>query len=106
NFEDGALPSIFSGGAVQSGTSGGAWESPLGTPLDEHYWSVNTNNDPGIIDLSGYAALGSVSFIWGSIDSYNTLEVFDRGGNSLGSWTGNQVEPTASGSTTIEVQNP
>lgn len=107
DFESGTLPSIFSGGAVQSGSLASNWEAPLGTPSNENYWSVNTTNDPGLIDLTGYAALNSISFIWGSIDTYNTLRVIAKDGvTELGSWTGNQVEATAAGSTTIENQNP
>lgn len=61
------------------------------------------------IDFAGYIdanrALRSLSFYWGSIDSYNTLEALDRDGNVITTIVGNDVNNPASGNQTDSVSN-
>ena len=92
---------ITGGLVVNSGNGIGAEPWPFASP-DNHYWTVGPNGEentgPGILDLSSFAQLGSVSFIWGSIDSYNTLEVLDRSlSGVLGIFTGTSVAAPANG---------
>jgi len=41
--------------------------------------------------LSAFGDIDWISFIWGSIDAYNTLDVLDAGGGILASFTGSSV---------------
>jgi PEP-CTERM motif-containing protein len=92
----------ITGGEVVNSSNGiGAQPWPFSSP-DNHYWTVgpvgtNTNTGPGILDLSSFAQLGSISFIWGSIDSYNTLDVLDKVGGLLATFTGTSVAAPANG---------
>ncbi len=58
------------------------------------------SNGVAVIDFSGYLAsrtVNSLSFYWGSIDTYNTLEVLGLGGSVLKTITGSQVINPADG---------
>lgn len=59
------------------------------------YWSINPGN-PGTLQSTtgGYR---QVSFLWGSMDKYNTLTLLGAGGSVLGSWTGAQVYQPSNG---------
>ncbi|WP_380872793.1 hypothetical protein ACFB49_37030 [Sphingomonas sp. DBB INV C78] len=56
------------------------------------YASVGIDPDggvnPGTLDLSGFTSISQISFLWGSIDTYNTVEFQDAAGNVLASFTG------------------
>ena len=41
-----------------------------------------------VLDLSGFGLISTISFIWGSVDDYNTIDLLDTMGNSLYSFTG------------------
>ena len=62
-----------------------------------------------VIDFGGYIdshrAFSSLSFYWGSIDSYNTLEVLDRSGMVLKTIVGNQMFNPADGNQTAPATN-
>lgn len=96
---DGGAP--ITGGLVVNTHNGiGAQPWPFTSP-GNHYWTVGpvgqVNTGPGILDLSGFAQLGWVKFIWGSVDTYNTLEVLDRLGGVLETFTGSDVALPANG---------
>ena len=55
------------------------------------YWSINPG-DPGTLMSSvGYS---SVSFLWGSIDSYNSVSLLNADGSVLSQWTGADAQPS------------
>ena len=83
-----------SGGAIRSDSPGGVAAQPFGST--GNYWTVGpSDGSPGILDLSGFASIGELSFIWGSVDSYNTLEILDRVGGVFATFTGCRCGSTA-----------
>lgn len=85
----------FTGGSILTGFSGiGA--QPYGSTGG--YAAVGPGaGSPGILNLSSFADINWISFIWGSIDDYNTLEVLNAAGTVLASWTGSAVVAPANG---------
>ena len=79
NF-DSPLPSGFSlnGGRVTTGSIAGVQAQPNGSTGN----FLSTDIDKGY---------GAVSFLWGSIDTYNLVEFLDQAGQLVGSLTGSQV---------------
>jgi hypothetical protein len=93
------------GGAVVSGSIDGQHAQPFGSTGG--YFSVGpTDGTPGLIDLSSFGVLSSISFIWGSVDSYNTLDLLGAGGNVLYSFTGSNVFNPANGDQSNPNTNP
>jgi hypothetical protein len=64
-----------------------------------------SDGSPGTFSLTGLGPLNAVSFLWGSIDTYNTLQVLDQGGGVLASFTGSQVWSPANGNQTMTATN-
>lgn len=78
---------------------------PLGGT--DGFYSVNAYNGPGTISLAGFGAISSLSFIWGSVDSYNTLSFLNSVGNTIYSITGTQLLGSgANGDQTAPTTNP
>jgi len=93
------------GGLVTTGSVGGIRAQPFGST--GKYWTIGpSDGSPGVLDLSSFAAISSISFIWGSVDSYNTLEVLDRLGNVLASFTGAAAAVNPNGNQTSPITNP
>ena len=67
-----------------------------------NYLAVNSNDPATITSTTGYRG---VSFYWGSIDSYNTVSLLDKLGNSFASYTGNQITYPADGNQSSSVTN-
>lgn len=44
--------------------------------------------NPGDLDLSGFASITEISFLWGSVDDYNTIQFLDANDQVLASFTG------------------
>ena len=87
NFDPGSRPA----------TTGGAF-IPTDEPTDSqplggsgYFYSVSANDSPGTISLAGLGAISSLSFIWGSVDTYNTLAFLDAAGNTIASFTGSDI---------------
>lgn len=95
---DQALPAGFTltGGLLRS-TDDGLGAQPAiaaGVKGSSTYWSINAG-DPGTLrSVNGY---GSVSFLWGSMDSYNMLSLLNADGSVLAQWTGGQVYQPSNG---------
>ena len=104
DFEDpGTAP--VSGGAIRSDSPGGVAAQPYGST--GNYWTVGpTDGSPGVFDLSSYIYINTISFIWGSVDDYNTIEFLDAGGNVLASFGGLDVNNPANGNQTNPNTNP
>ena len=83
----------FTGGTIKN-TSDGTGAQPFGSTGS--YASVNPNMT-GNLNLSSFGDIDWISFIWGSIDTYNTLEVLDAKGGVLASFTGTTVIAAANG---------
>lgn len=84
---DSPLPSGFSlnGGRVTTGSIVGRQAQPKGST--GNYLST----DIGAATLTADRGYGSVSFLWGSIDTYNLVQFFDQAGKLVGSLSGSQV---------------
>ncbi len=103
---DGSTPT-YSGGLVTTGTHSGDQAQPYGST--GNYWSIGPSNNgpmPGFLDLSSFVGINSISFIWGSVDSYNTLEVLDRAMNVLATFTGANAAVNPNGDQSNPVTNP
>jgi len=95
-----------SGGLVTNTSVGGVSAQPWGS--SGNFWTVGpTDGSPGILDLSSFGAILSISFLWGSIDTYNTLEVL--GGDilapALATFTGANVASGDFGNQTLPATN-
>jgi PEP-CTERM motif-containing protein len=83
---DGSVPLTLGGGIVGPGTTEGQFAQPLGS--EGHYYSVGpSTNSPGTVTIGNGVSM--FSFIWGSLDEYNTLVLT----TSLGdyTYTGSQI---------------
>lgn len=70
--------------------------APSGTPAGTHFLTVPNSTSSGSATLMLGGNYKNVSFYWGSIDDYNTLDVLDSGGGVLFSVTGSGLPaPTA-----------
>jgi PEP-CTERM motif-containing protein len=80
------------GGIVTVGTVGNLYAQPFGST--GNYYAVGpSTQSPGTV-LFGLPGIVQISFIWGSIDQYNSLTFTDAAGNSLGAaytFTGQQI---------------
>lgn len=105
DFDTPATTPTFSGGAVVGpGTTSGQFAQPLGsTGL---YYSVGpSTSSPGTLDIANATGVNWVSFIWGSVDTYNTLEVLGTGGAVLATINGATLPP-ANGNQGAANSNP
>lgn len=92
-----------SGGLVTN-TPNGVSARPLGST--GNYWTVGpTDGSPGTLDLSSFGDITNISFIWGSVDEYNTLE-FLAGNTVLATFTGTNIFNPANGNQTDPNLNP
>lgn len=102
-----ALTAPITGGVVLNSSTSGINAQPFGST--GNYWSVGTSGNglqPGILDLHSFAGIGAISFIWGSVDSYNTIEVLDRLGGVLKTFTGADAAVNPNGNQTNPITNP
>lgn len=105
-------PNHTGGLVVGPGTTQNAFAQPIGST--GQYFSVGpSTTTPGTILFGAVGPLVSLSFIWGSIDTYNSLQFTNAAGVPLGSaynFTGSQiaamVPAPAAGSQNSNAQNP
>lgn len=105
-------PTHSGGLVVGPGTTQNAFAQPIGST--GQYFSVGpSTTTPGTILFGAVGPLVSLSFIWGSIDTYNALQFTNAAGVPLGSaynFTGSQiaalVPAPAAGSQNSNAQNP
>jgi hypothetical protein len=96
DFDTAASTPIYTGGGVVSNDSG-THAAPFGNN-DTMFYSVGpSTSTTGTIDLSNFATLSKIRFLWGSTDTYNDLDLLDRAGNVIGHWTGADVASPAAG---------
>src|SRR5947209_14607610 len=71
NFDSSTPPT--SGGLITTGTNGLSWAQPYGST--GNYFAVGpAATTPGTIDLSAWGNIYNISFIWGSVGTYTTLQ--------------------------------
>ena len=100
----GTTPTNSGGGIVGPGTTSGQFAQPLGST--GKYFSVGpSTSSPGTIDIANATGVNWVSFIWGSVDTYNTLEVLGTGGSVLATIMGGSLPP-ANGNQASANSNP
>lgn len=93
------------GGVVTDTSLGGVRAQPFGST--GNYWAVGpTDGSPGVMDLSGFGDIFNISFLWGSVDSYNLIEFLDGDNNVLASFTGSDIFNPANGDQTDPNLNP
>jgi hypothetical protein len=103
-FDPGSRPLVTGGGFV-TGTNGILYAQPYGS--SGYYYAVGpSTSTTGTIDLSSFADINSISFLWGSVDSYNTLQFLDASMNILASFSGNDIFDPANGNRTNPNTNP
>jgi hypothetical protein len=74
----------------------GVSAAPAGTPAGTRFLTVPSQSSSGSAELKLGGNYKFVSFYWGSIDDYNTLELLDSGGNVLFEIDGDELPaPTA-----------
>ncbi len=92
NFDSPSGTPVTSGGAILTG-SGATAAQPFGS-TGNYYAAGPTAGSPGTIFLNTLGDIATISFIWGSIDDYNTLAFTDAAGNPLGAgftFTGSDI---------------
>ena len=87
NFDAGSRPEKTGGAYVASDLPLDA--RPLGSTGS--FYSVSPNDGPGTLSLASFGAISSLSFIWGSVDSFNVLNFLNSAGQSIYSITGAQL---------------
>jgi len=76
--------------AVVEQRAGPSHAQPFGSTGS--YYSVGLNDGTtGVIDLSSFADISSISLLWGSIDTYNTLQFLDSANNVLATFGGSTI---------------
>ncbi len=85
----------YTGGAVRDTSPSGVSAQPFGST--GNYATSGTTDGIGTLSLSAFGDIDWISFIWGSIDTYNTLEVLNAGGGVIASFTGTSVIAAANG---------
>lgn len=98
-------PAPRTGGIVTNTSVSGVSAQPFGST--GNFWTVGpTDGSPGNLNLSSFGDIANISFIWGSVDAYNTLEFLDAGGGVLASFTGSDIFNPANGNQTSPNTNP
>ena len=89
NFNGGDPGNITGNYGITTGTAAEKFAQPLGD--DTPYLIVPSNGSSGTATLNLAKAYTGLSFYWGSIDKYNTVEFFNSTGTSLGAFTGGNI---------------
>ena len=96
---DGVTPQY--NGTIYTDSVGGVRAQPAGSMGG--YGAVGPGNaqSSALLDLSGFGAISSITFLWGSVDSYNSLGVvgtgmtFSGGDMGVAPPTGDQSNPNS-----------
>jgi hypothetical protein len=110
DFDSPATTPVTTGGSITNQNIWSFSSLPLGA--SGMYYAVGPapgspdgSTFSGSIDLSTFAAIQSIGVIWGSADTYNTLDILDRMGHVIGTISGS-VFNGGVGSTTDPNSNP
>lgn len=98
-------PAPVTGGLVTTGSLSGVRAQPFGST--GNYLTVGpTDGSPATLNLASFGNIGVITFIWGSVDAYNTLEVLRRNGTVMQAFTGANAAVNPNGNQTSPVTNP
>lgn len=105
DFETGpTTPGISGGAIVGPGTSPGSFAQPLGST--GKYYSVGpSTSSPGTLTFANPTGINWIDFIWGSVDTYNTLRVLRGDGSVIATILGSALPP-ANGNQAAANSNP
>lgn len=93
------------GGLITNTSVSGVSAQPFGS--SGFFWTVGpSDGTPGILDLTSFGDIFNVSFLWGSVDAYNTIEFLDAANNVLASFNGSNIFNPANGNQTDPNLNP
>ena len=93
----------YTGGAVCDTSPSGVSAQPFGST--GKYATSGPTDGIGTLSLRSFGDIDLISFIWGSIDTYNTLEILDAAGTVFASFTGTSVIAMADGDQTDPATN-
>ncbi len=94
-----------SGGAIRNVSTSSLAAQPLGST--GNFWTIGPSDGAtGLLDLSSFSAIAAISFIWGSVDDWNWLDVLGRNGDVLTTFNGTHVAVAPNGSWTALAMNP
>lgn len=94
-----------SGGLITTGSTSGVRAQPFGST--GNYWTVGpSDGSPGIMDLSAIGDIFNISFLWGSVDAYNSIDFLDGDNNVIATFSGSDIFNPANGSQTDPNLNP
>lgn len=103
NF-DTTTPTFVGGNVVGPGTTSGQFAQPLGST--GKYYSVGpSTSSPGTLFFTNATGINWIDFIWGSVDTYNTLEVLRSNGTVMTTILGGSLPP-ANGNQAAQNSNP
>lgn len=104
NF-DSSNPVTSGGGIVGPGTTEGQYAAPFGG--SGKFYSVGPSTSAiGTINLGATGPISYISFIWGSVDAYNTIQVLDAFDNVLATFTGAHAAINPNGNQSDPKTNP
>lgn len=84
-------PAPVVGGSIVTGTIVGQHTQPIGST--GNYLSTGPlDGSPATLSLAGFGPIGKISFLWGSMDIFNTFELIDAANNVLFTINGQQVK--------------
>ncbi len=87
-------PAPVTGGSIVTGPNTPAHTRPFGST--GYYLSAGPlDGNPAVIDLSAFADIGSISFLWGSMDQFNLFELLDAANNVIYSVDGHTLKDLA-----------
>lgn len=104
---DASTPNTGGTGTIDNTSVPGVRAQPYGS--DGNYYAVGPSGNgiqPGVIDLSSIGDINNISFLWGSVDTYNVLEFLDASMNVLATFTGSDVALPANGDQVDPFKNP
>jgi hypothetical protein len=99
-FDSGLAPGVtLTGGRIVSGSASMEYKAPQGDSTP--YLAVGANGaESAVLDFSSFLGeqdVSQFSFFWGSIDTYNTLQLLSRSGAVLYAMTGAALPPAPAG---------
>lgn len=87
---DSPLPSGFTlyGGKIVQGSASGQYAAPAGDATK--YLTTGAGQQSAVVADQGYQSVG---FYWGSIDTYNSVSLYDSLGKLIAKFTGSDIPP-------------
>jgi len=88
-------------GTIYTDSVGGVRAQPAGSTGGYGAVGPSNNQSSAVLDLSAFGAIDSITFLWGSVDTYNSLAVlgtgvsFSGGDQGVSPSNGNQTNPNS-----------